>query len=235
MAAQAQLPTAATTPRGRLSYPAIFTAQLNKLSGKMEFSAQALFEEGADLTELKLMAKNACINKWGADESKWPTAVLKAEAIAKWGPDPTKWQSIPPMLKSPFKSQADLITAAEKKGQSVGHLNPKAIYMTFKTSAVDKAGKPRPHPVVVGKNPKEVITEESKFYPGCWAKFNVNAGAYANGNNFGVTFYLNACQFVGDAEPFSGKASPEAAFEAIPEDTVAATPGATGSATDMFS
>lgn len=202
-----QLPTSVTTPRFRNSFPHIFTPQLNKLSGKMEFSLQALFEKGADLAPLKLAAKNACINKWGPDEKKWPSN-----------------------LKSPFKSQKDLITAAEKKGQSHAHLDPSAAYLTLKTSAADKNGKARPHPIVVGKNPKEVLEEESRFYAGCWAKANINAGAYERGANFGVTFYLNACQFVGDAEPFSGRSSPEAAFEAIPEDVT----GETTDATSMF-
>lgn len=195
MAQSAQLPTSVTTPRFRNSFPHVFTPQLNKLSGKMEYSLQALFEKGADLAPLKLAMKNACINKWGTDQAKWPKN-----------------------LKSPFKSQKDLIESANKKGQATAHLNPEAFYLTLKTSGTDKNGKDKPHPIVVGKNPKEVIEEESRFYAGCWAKANINAGAYEKGGNCGVTFYLNACQFVGDADPFSGRASPEAAFEAIPED-----------------
>jgi len=202
------LPTSVTTPRFRNSYPKIFNPELNKLSGKMEYSLQALFESGADLSGLKEAAKNACINKWGPDQSKWPTN-----------------------LKTPFKSQKELIATLEKKGQSTAHLSPDAVYMTFKTSATDKNGKPRPHPVVVDKNPKVIIEEESRFYGGCWAKANVNAGAYERGANYGVTFYLNACQFVADGEPFSGRSSPESAFEAIPED---ATTGGSD-ATSMFS
>lgn len=203
----AQLPTAITTPRFRNSYPNIFTPKLNTLSGKMEYSLQALFEKGADLGPLKLAAKNACINKWGPDEKKWPKN-----------------------MKSPFKSQKDLIDAASEKGQTTAHLNPEAFYLTLKTSSLDKAGKAKPHPLVVGKNPKEIIEEESRFYAGCWAKASINAGAYERGANHGVTFYLNACQFVGDAEPFSGRPSVESAFEAIPEDVVEAG----GDATDMF-
>ena len=190
-----KLPTTVTTPRFRLSYPAIFEPQLNKLSGKMEYSCQALFESSADLALVKAAAENACINEWGPDKKKWPAN-----------------------FKHPFKSQKALIESAEKKGQNHDYLDPKAIYMTLKTSATGKNGKPNPPPTVVGKNPKEIITEESKFYAGCWAKASINAGTYSKGGNSGVTFYLNACQFVGDGEPFSGKPSVETAFEAIPED-----------------
>jgi hypothetical protein len=203
-----KLPTSVTTPKFRVSYPSVFTAKLNKLSGKMEFSVQAIFEAGSDLKPLHTAAENACVNKWGADKTKWPK-----------------------MANNPFKKQSDMIEAAKSKGQPTEHLNSSAIAMTFKTGATDKAGKPKPHPVVVGKNPKEIIEEESKFYGGCWAKANVNASAYSNGSNHGVTFYLNACQFVGDGERFGGRPDPEAAFEAIPEEV---TEGG-NDATSMFS
>jgi len=209
----AQLPTSGTTPRFRNSYPHVFKPSLNKLSGQMEYSTQALFEKGADMSVVKEMCKNACINKWGPDATKWPKN-----------------------LKTPFKSQKTLIEAAEKKGQSVTHLHPEAVYLTFKSPDVDKKGNKKPAPVIVGKNPKEVITEESKFYAGCWAKCNFNAFAYDKGGNCGVTLYINALQFVGDAERFGGRPDPEKAFEAIPEDEApAGAAGAPMDATSMFS
>lgn len=234
MAAKGSLPTVCTTPRFRLSYPQVFEPKLNTLSKKMEYSLQALFEDGADLSELQTMAKNACINAWGPDATKWPHAVAKAAFLVKWGADPSKWGEPPPVLRSPFKFQQELITNAIKKEQGHAHLSPKAVFMTFKTGAEGKNGKANPRPRVVGKNPKEEITEPSKFYGGCWAKANVNAGAYERGGNFGVTFYLNAAQFVGEGEPFGGRPNVESAFEAIPED---AAPGgaAPTDATSMFS
>lgn len=238
MAAATGLATTTTTPKARVSYPNIFKPQLNKLAKKMEYSVQALFENPlahADFTELKTLARNACINKWGPDEKQWPTNVARAEAIAKWGNDPSKWEVIPPILKLPFKKQDELIAAAVKKNQAHDHLKAGALYMTFKTAATDKNGAARPHPRVVDKNPKVEITEPAKFYAGCWAKFNVTAAAYANGANFGVSFYLNAAQFVADAPAFGNAFNPETAFEAIPEDAVAPEGDAGGAAPDMFS
>lgn len=211
------LPTGVTTPRFRVSYPALFTPKMNTLSGQKEYSVQALFEKGADLSSLQAMAKNAAINLWGTDPAKWPGK-----------------------MKSPFKKQSELIAKAKEKDQKFDHLDPDAYYMTFKSMAVNKkTGKDNAAPIVVGKNPKDVIKEESKFYGGCWAKANVNASAFDKGGpdgNKGITFYLNACQFVADGEPFGGRPNPEKAFEAIPEDAApAGAAAATGSAQDMFS
>lgn len=202
-----KLPTTVTTPRFRASYPQLFSPKLNKLSGKNEYSIQCLFEAGADLKALEVAAHNACVNKWGPDKSKWPK-----------------------FNNNPVKSQADMIENLRRKGSDTSHLNPNAKYMTFKTGAVDKNGKAKAAIPVVGKDPK-VSLDESQFYAGCWAKANVNASAYSNGANHGVTFYLNAVQFVGHAEPFGNKLNPERAFEAIPDEV---TEGG-GDAASMFS
>jgi len=211
MAQQAQLPTSETSPRFRNSYPHVFKPSLNKLSGKNEYSTQALFEKGADLSKMKNAIMNACINKWGADRTKWPKN-----------------------LRSPFKSQQVLIESAQKKDQKHDHLSPDAVFVTFKSPELDTKGNKKPAPVIVGKNPKDVIVEESKFYAGCWAKCNFNAFAYDKGGNTGVTLYINALQFVGDAEPFGGRPNPESAFEAIPEDEISSD-DAGADATSMFS
>jgi hypothetical protein len=207
---RAQLPTSETSPIGRVSYAHVFKPTLNKLSGKMEYSYQHLFEHGADLAKMKTAILNACINKWGPDKAKWPAKI-----------------------NSPFKSQKVEIDRCAKKGQEHAHLHPEAFFVTFKSPDKDGKGNTKPAPIVVDKNPKIVITEESKFYSGCWAKCNFNAFAYDKGGNAGVTLYINALQFCRDGDRFGGRPSPETAFEAIPEDDVA--PGGAADATSMFS
>jgi len=54
-----------TTPEFRASFPNLFEAKLNTLSGKDEFSIQMIFEKTADLAPLKKMAKDCAIEKWG--------------------------------------------------------------------------------------------------------------------------------------------------------------------------
>lgn len=60
------------TPEFRVSYPKVFKAERNDLSGKDEFSLVALFPKGANLSALKAAAKAACEKKWGTDPKKWP-------------------------------------------------------------------------------------------------------------------------------------------------------------------
>lgn len=60
------------TPKFRISYPHLFRAKKNELSGKDEFSCVALFDKDADLSELKKAAAAACEKKWGSDKAKWP-------------------------------------------------------------------------------------------------------------------------------------------------------------------
>ena len=60
------------TPKFRVSYPNVFKAKLNELSGKEEFSLNAIFEPGTDLKVLKEAAQAEIVKKWGADKDKWP-------------------------------------------------------------------------------------------------------------------------------------------------------------------
>lgn len=54
-----------TTPEFRASFPAVIKPKMNNLSGNEEYSIQMVFEKSADLAPLKLMAKEAAIEKWG--------------------------------------------------------------------------------------------------------------------------------------------------------------------------
>ena len=66
-----KLPTTVVTPEFTGSYVTVLEPRPNQ-SEVMKYSISMVFDKGADLTELKTAAKNACINKWGTDEKKWP-------------------------------------------------------------------------------------------------------------------------------------------------------------------
>jgi len=58
-------PLKVKTPRFRVSYPHVFKPRLNTLSGKQEFSVDALFpKKGSDLTVLKEAQKKAIAEMW---------------------------------------------------------------------------------------------------------------------------------------------------------------------------
>lgn len=101
-----------TTPAFTASFPNLFKASQNKLNDKLEFSLQALFGKGADLSEMRAAAKAACEKKWGADEKKWPTN-----------------------LRNPFREQSERAKIGEdgKKVMPQGY-EEGGIFMNFKTN-----------------------------------------------------------------------------------------------------
>lgn len=61
------------TPEFRVSFPYVFRPQKPMEEGKdPKYSITMLFPKGADLSKLKAAAKEAAVEKWGADQSKWP-------------------------------------------------------------------------------------------------------------------------------------------------------------------
>lgn len=99
------------TPEFRVSYPNVFEARKNELSGKEEYSLVALFKAGQDLSSLKKMVQEACAKEWGSDQKKWPKK-----------------------LRSPFRDQAEREKELED-GTLVmpGGYEKGAIFITLKS------------------------------------------------------------------------------------------------------
>lgn len=95
------------TPVFRVSYPNVFKARRNDLSGKDEFSLVALFPKGCDLTALKQAALKTIEEKWGADKSKHPKNI-----------------------RSPFRDQGERKT---EKGMPAGY-EEGAIFLNLKSA-----------------------------------------------------------------------------------------------------
>lgn len=185
--------TQCTTSTFRMSYPNLFTAKKNDLSGKEEFQVVGLFAKGADLSMLKKAANAAVVAKWGEDKSKWPTN-----------------------LKSPFRDQKDRM----KDGKYPDGHEEGGTFITFKSTS---------RPAVVDQKLQAII-EPSKIYAGAYACASVNAFAYSQKGNNGVSFGLNAIQLVRDGDPISGRPSIESAFTPIAMDDA----GDAKSASDLF-
>lgn len=192
------------TPQFRVSFPAVFKAKLNKLNNKQEYSVQALFKKGEDLTKLKETVKLAIEEKWGKDKNKWPKNI-----------------------RTPFKDQSDRAKENEETGEMElpDGYEAGAIYLNLKSTS---------RPAVVDQN-VEPILDETQFYGGCWAKASINAKAYSQAGNHGVSFYLNNIQKVGDGTPFGSRSRPEDDFAPVEVSEAAKSSGkTTGSAADMF-
>jgi hypothetical protein len=96
------------TPRFRASYPKLFKAELNEMSGKLEYSVVALFKKGEDLSKLKKAAEDLLVEKLGADRAKWPKK-----------------------LKSPFRDQSE----REKDGVLPAGHEEGAVFITLKSES----------------------------------------------------------------------------------------------------
>src|SRR5258708_5692161 len=93
------------TPEFRVSYPNVFKARKNELSGEDEYSVVALFPKDANLTALKNAAAQTLIDKFGTDQTKWPKG-----------------------LRNPFRDQGE----REKDGKLPEGLEAGAIFINLK-------------------------------------------------------------------------------------------------------
>lgn len=184
------------TPKFRVSYPSVFKAKLNKLSGKEEFSVVALFAKDADLTELKKAAEAAVVAEWGADPKKWPAK-----------------------LKTPFRDQAEKM----KDGVMPAGHEAGAIFLTLRSKnrpGVVVSGKNK----VTGAPELVPIEEEKDFYAGCYAIASVSVYAYDQAGNRGVSFGLVNLMKVADGDTLSASAAkPSEEFTPIPDIEAGAT------------
>ncbi len=157
--------------------------------------------------------------KKGEDLSALKAAAQKA-IVDKWGPDKAKW---PTNLRSPFRLQEE--RAKEVDGKRIlpaGH-EEGAVFLNLKSAQ---------RPGVVDQNVQDIL-EESQFYAGCWARASINAYAYDQKGNRGVSFGLGNIQKVRDGDPLGNRARPEQDFAPITEG--AGTTAAPTNASDIFS
>jgi len=185
------------TPKFRASYPHLFKPQKNDLNGKTEYSIVAIFPKGTDLTPLKKAAEAVLVEKFGADNTKWPTNLRNPfrKCSERWKNDGGK-QSIP-----------------------AGYEDGDAIFMTFKQDAE------KSRPTVVDQQVQEIL-EPQHVYAGMYARASVRPYYYNQKGNQGVSFGLNNVQKMDDGEPLGGgKTRAQDDFEAVAADMAAQSAG----------
>lgn len=185
------------TPEFRVSFPNVFEAKVNQLSGKAEYSLVALFPKGADLSQLHEAMTKACVDKWGADKAGWPAN-----------------------LRSPLRDQAERAKNVGGKQVMPQGYEEGAMFMNLKSKL---------RPGLVDQDVVAII-DASAFYAGCWARATINAYAYDQAGNRGVSFGLGNIQKVKDGDPLGGRSRAEDDFAAVTMPNAEAS-----SATDLFS
>lgn len=143
----------------------------------------------------------------GTDFTKVKAAIAEAAETA-WGTDRTKW---PSPLKLPLKLQD---TKKKKKEDGTEYLPP-----PYEAGCFFASFKSEQQPGVVDQQ-VQPIREQTAFYAGVWANASVSARAYSQGNNHGVSLWLNNLQKVKDGEPLGGRSRPEDDFVAVQMDEV---------------
>ncbi len=156
----------------------------------------------------------------GADLSNIRKAI-EAAGIKKWGADKKKW---PKPLRLPLRDQKER-AKEDENGKMIlppGH-EEGAFFLNLKSTVA---------PGIVDANVQQIL-DESEIYPGVWLKANINAFAYDNKGNKGISFGLNHIQKVKDGESLGGGRGRAAdAFTAV---QVESDSEEGGSADEMFS
>jgi len=118
---------------------------------------------------------------------------INAAGVKKWGADPKKW---PKPIRNPLRDQKERGKEDEGTGKLImpdGYVEG-AFFLTLKSVVA---------PGLVDHQVQPII-DESEIYPGVWLLANINAFAYDNKGNRGISFGLNHIQKVRDDAGFSG-------------------------------
>lgn len=180
-----------TTDKVLVSYPNLFVATENKLSGKMEFYMVAVYPKGADLSKEKAAVKAAAEEKWGADQTKWPKG-----------------------LQWPFKKNEDAGKKNEAGDYIVGADGKRLLPEGYEEGGYHIRVKSNKKPPVYDMDNSDLIMPE-KFYAGCLAQCALKAFAYQVGNKVGVSLWIQGVKKVADGSPIGAKFRPEEHFAPI--------------------
>ena len=201
----------------RLAFPEVFAPKAAAEGGKEKFSVTMLFPKdgskllpgmngnGADVMALRKLAFQAIKEKWGEDKAKWP-ANLKTLDFANYLSPTGKdgW----PFRDGDTQDWDGFAGAVFIRASS-----------QYKPGIVDAKVQP--------------ILSQDKVFGGLICRAQINAYAYDNSGNKGVTFGLNNLQILkDDGTTFSGRQNATDVFEAV--DDGGGTMQATGTDDEFF-
>lgn len=151
---------------------------MTMLTGKVRLSYPSLFEKAPTMKDGEKLAYQAtAIIPAGADLTPYSEAITAACAERKWALSD---------LTAPLPIKP--IDLAKNPGMEGCH--------TLRLKSERK-------PPCVDEAMTEVINPE-KFYAGCYVRFSIHCFAWEFGGRKGVSFGLDACQFLEEGERFGG-------------------------------
>lgn len=183
----------------RMSFPHLLEPrQPSEDNPRKVYQLAMLFPPGTDMKPVKDAMRAAMIDKYGADQSKWPRL--------KRGPNDVIRDA---------KAYSNERVADGKK--------PLAGYddgwLLLRANATEKF-KPSVVGPIKGTNGKfPVITEAREIYAGRWARATIEAFVYERKDGKGITFGLSNVQLLKhDANIGGAVSAPETDFEDAPEE-----------------
>lgn len=188
-------PTQVLTPVGRASYAWIIKPQRQTDSKGKEYdmwSVSLIFPPDADLTELKKLAQEAALKKWGSN----PPSGLNN-----------------PLLKGDDKGKPKAGSNGLFEGSTGKEWKPDPdyagrIYINAKSRKPPQIGE-------MINNKYVQITDPEKIYSGMWIRCSVTTYSYDNAGNVGVGFGLGNIIKIRDDERLDGRTTGEQDFEGL--------------------
>lgn len=179
------------TNKGRLSYPSLFKQKTYK-GEEIGWGATILIPKDSDISELRIAADNAAIEKWGSDIKKWPSKTFYSKKLKK---KVTKC-----IVKSPFRD-----------GDVEYPDKPEYENMWF----INFSSRKKAPGVCDGQSPPQPIEDESGIKAGDYVRFSGIAFPYDTNGNAGVSFALQNVQKMGVGEGFGGGMAAEDEFDGV--------------------
>lgn len=201
------------TPEFRVSYPNVFEAvKVNPTDAKAKFGVVAIFQVAE--TEKSKAAGTKVVSLEALKQ------LCRDVAIEKFGADRSKW----PVLKFPFRDGATEPSHKDKDGYGPG-----TIFVSLQSvqmpGIVESFAGPDGRPAPLGA--------KTDFYPGCYARAEVNAYYWKFMGKEGVSLGLQNLQKLRDGERFGGRGNAASSFDAIePPKGAAGVPAGVGAASN---
>ncbi len=184
----------AQTAEFRVSYPNVFEAvKVNPTDAKAKFGLVAIFQ--VKDTEKSKAANTKVVSIENLKE------LCRNVAVEKFGADRAKW----PALKFPFRDGMEP-TKKDADGYGEGTIFV-SLQSVNRPGIVESFAGPDGRPAPLGA--------QTDFYPGCYARAEVNAYYWKFMGKEGISLGLQNIQKLRDGERFGGRGNAADSFDAI--------------------
>lgn len=205
------------TPEARISYPNLFTPSAPAKGAEAVYSAQLVFEEDTDLSELKRTILDALAEEHGEDEIFNDSEIRQVEA--SWGVDNYLVTSGGLRIRLPWRDDPEVVaTKGYPEGSTfinVKSKNPVPVVSQIPDPSND--GKPAQVTNLNGDvryADGTVLSGAVPIYPGRIVQASINPFVYTQPNHGVSLWFASGIQVLGDADRLDNRQKAEDTFAA---------------------